>query len=68
MAAPSPLSDILVSDMISELSVNKLFATLTQAQQIALFNSAQQEINGFYIDQGKNEYKFDTLTSAAVVP
>jgi hypothetical protein len=63
----TPLSDILVSAAILECTVNAVFVTLSESQQIAVFNAAQQRVNDSYATVEKSNYLSDTLATAGEV-
>lgn len=57
---------ILVSSLISELDINDQFEALTEAQQLAVFNSAVQQVADLYNDAGKDAFVRSTLEGASV--
>ena len=64
----SPLSNITVQQIISELQINDDFIQLPQASQIQLINSTQQEVCNLYNQAGKGNYKCDNLGDSSVLP
>ena len=57
----SELSDILVSDVITELGINKTFSERDETEKLEMINTVSQIIAGWYIDKEKDEYKDNTL-------
>ncbi len=63
-----PLSNILVSDFITEMSVYGSFNILTQPQQLQIINTSQQLICNLYNSQLKNDYQYNTANSSIIIP
>lgn len=54
------LSDILSSEMITELTINAEFTALTDDQKKQVMNSAQQVVCDLYVAKEKTDYKVNT--------
>jgi hypothetical protein len=54
------LSDILASEMSSELSLNADFSALTDPQKVQIFNSGQQVICNDYVRAELPDYLVNT--------
>ena len=62
----TPLSDFTVQNIIDELSIDPNWLALSQAQQIQLVNSAQQEIAVWYKLAQNFNYRASTMDSPIV--
>ena len=60
------LSDFTVQNIIDELSIDPDWNALSQAQQIQLINSAQQEIAVWYKLASNFNYRASTMDSPIV--
>jgi len=56
------MSDWTVRNAIDELSMDSVFASLSQAQQIQILNSVSQSISVLYNAKGKSDYRGDNLS------
>lgn len=54
------------ANIISELDLNSYFSELTEAQKLAVLNSALQQVGELYNDAGKDTYLTNTLDGASV--
>lgn len=58
------LSTITVQQILDEMSASEEFSGLTDAEQLELINTAQQDVCEIYFQDGRDDYKTNNLLSA----
>lgn len=65
--AYEPLSDILASEIIDELSLHVDFAALSADAKLQILNSSQQEICDSYVKNTRADYSLNTLAEPTLL-